>query len=278
MNIFDLHNDFITGKKFGAARYLQTVSGQSVCGVVSAVWTTNKDEFQIWKLISKFKEFSEASENRKDSISTFLSFEDLHFVDTCNIHKLLMTKPVWCGLTWNLDNKLAGGAYGTEGLSATGEKVVKILESENVLVDTAHLNEKSFFDVARVSQKKLICSHTAFYDCLPHSRNIKDFQVRIILESGGVVGLALVNEFLSGRKHAELNDVVRHIEFFAQKFGSVNGLVIGTDFFGTKHLPKGIKSYLDLQKLASELFALGYSDEDVEKLFWKNASNLLFRS
>ena len=69
----------------------------------------------------------------------------------------------------------------------------------------------------------------------------KDYQLKMIVESGGIVGLCLVSEFLNGTKRSSVKDVVSHIDYFACKFG-IDNLAIGTDFYGTKQLPINMNS------------------------------------
>ena len=66
----------------------------------------------------------------------------------------------------------------------------------------------------------------------------------MIIDSGGLVGLCLVSKFLNGTKKSGIDDIVRHIDYFACKFG-VDNLALGTDFFGTKYLPSHAKNYAD---------------------------------
>lgn len=276
MRIFDLHSDIlgaISKRRLHKTLYNETRKGLN--GLVFAAFSTGKAPVDVFAMANKFYDEKACFERSGNSFDLRLSYEDLGFVNSTNIHSVLLTRPCMCSLTWNFDNKLAGGSYGHSGLTEFGEKVVKILESEKILIDTAHLNEKSFMDIAIASHGPIVCSHTAFGSVNEHPRNLKDYQIRIILESGGIVGLSLVSYFLSSSRKVGQEDFLRHILYFVDTFGTTDGLAVGTDFFGTKHLPKGIKRYDDFNDICQKLRERGFLDEDIDKIFFLNATKLL---
>lgn len=264
--IFDLHNDYFTTKKFEHSKqsYASKCDKQQVC-IGSAVWTTEMDAEKALLTIEKAKNFTSVNQN------TFLAIEDLHFLSKQSLLTVANIKPNYCGLTWNYNNNLAGGALGTGNLTAFGTDVVRTLETADIFVDTAHLNEQSFMSFANITTKPMLCTHTASYNINEHPRNLKDYQIKIITGSGGLVGLALVSDFLTGRKNCTILDYVRHIDYLVNKFG-IDHFALGTDFYGTKHLPFGVTDYKSLRNLlVPNLVGLGYKPADINKLFYQNA-------
>ena len=263
MKIFDCHNDFLTElkseKKING--YLSKINNETK--IISAVWSTRLSENEAFDYLNL------ANGLKEKFNQTLFSIEDCHFINELNIDKVLALKPFSAGLVWNDDNALGGGAYGFSGLTNWGEIVSKKFEDNKIIIDLAHANEKTFFDIARISNRALFCSHTAFGGVKNHPRNLKDYQLKMIVESGGFVGLALVSEFLTENKKATINDICDHIVYFATKFG-LNNIGFGTDFFGTKNLPIGIKTYHDLLKIALKLNKLGFTNEEIDNLFYKN--------
>lgn len=266
-NIYDLHNDFFLEKKFAKSKQNYFNKSKKVAkNIGTVIWTSELKDHQIMHTIQNGYEFV----NNNDG--AFLAIEDLHFATRQSIAEICNMHPKYCGLVWNNDNKLAGGALEYGNLTNIGESVVKTLEASDIFVDTAHMNEKSFMTFANITQKPILCSHSASYEICNHARNLKDYQIKIIAESNGIVGLYLVSDFLTGKKQSNILDYVNHIDYLVNKFG-IDYFAIGTDFNGTKHLPNGINNYKDLQKKLSEkLDAIGYKATDINKLFYENAN------
>lgn len=265
--IFDLHNDYYL-KLQGDAKKNKYVKKSSKCAenIISAVWTSELSNEEAMSEIEQARNFVNMSKG------LFLGVEDLHFLSKNNLQTFLSFKPVYAGLTWNTSNCLAGGAHESGKLTSFGKTVVKQLEENNIKIDTAHLNEESFMDLAKMTGRPILCSHTAFYGVEANSRNLKDYQLKMIKDTGGIVGLCLVSDFINGTKKCNVSDIVSHIDYFACKFG-IDNLALGTDFYGTNHLPKGVKSYPDLiSKLSESLTRLGYTEKSIDKIFYENAN------
>lgn len=267
--LFDLHNDYFLQIRKSAKKEAYLTKNDLAENIVSAIWTSEMNEQESFLMIKQARDF--VNNNEK----LFLAVEDLHFLRKENLAEFLKLKPVYAGLTWNTCNALAGGAHETGRLTNFGKQVVKKLEDNHIKVDLAHLNENSFLDVAKVSDKPLFCSHTACYSLCNNERNLKDYQLKMICETGGLVGLCLVSDFISGDKKCIADDIICHIDYIACRFG-IDNLAIGTDFYGTKHLPKGIKTYGALVKNISKgLIKMGYTEKAINKIFYDNASNFL---
>jgi len=268
--IFDLHNDYFLSiandnKKSG---YIKRQ--ESADTIVSAVWTSELNEMESFSMLDKARSFV----NRNEKL--FLGVEDLHFISKDNLERFVGLRPVYAGLTWNNANALAGGAHESGRLTTLGKKVICELERNDIIIDLAHLNEESFIDVTKNLTKPLFCSHTAFRGLCDNQRNLKDYQIKTIIDSGGLVGLCLVSLFINGTNKCEVKDIVCHIDYFACRFG-IENLAIGTDFYGTKHLPRKIKDYESLSKeLSKELLKLGYTEKSIRKILFENA-NRFFR-
>ncbi len=269
--IFDLHNDYylkiLKGNKKN--KYIEKDS-MDAANIVSAVWTSELSNEQSIEVIKAAREFV----NMHDKL--LLGVEDLHFLTPKNLDEFIVAKPVYAGLTWNTTNCIAGGAHEVGRLSGFGKSIIKKMEESNIKVDLAHLNEESFMDVSKISTKPLFCSHTACFGLNQNSRNLKDYQIKMIADTGGLVGLCLVSSFLNGTEKSNINDIVNHIDYFACKFG-IDNLALGTDFYGTKFLPKDANNYQKLTtKLELYLKKLGYTEKSINKIFFENANNFFF--
>ncbi len=247
MKIFDLHNDALTGNGLSKSD-----------DVIYAIWTTKLTCNNVYEIVKANKGKMLAIEDCgifADEIELLLSSHDFMYV----------------GLTWNESNALAGGAHSLTGLSAKGRQVIKLLNEKHITIDTAHLNEASFYDVMEYANK-IICSHTCFYNVKKHIRNLTSDQISAIINKNGIIGLCLVNDFLGGNT---VESVLRHIDWFLEHYGDDN-LAIGTDFYGTASLPDGLNNYKSFDNLALAMIRRGYSDATIHKVFYENAASYFF--
>ena len=266
--LFDLHNDYYTTKRFEKSKqnYINKAKKHNA-SFVTAVWTSNMHAEKALYTIETANKLISNGENG------LLGIEDLHFATKPILNEIINCNPAYCGLTWNYDNNLAGGAMENGDLTEFGKYTVRELENADIYVDTAHLNERSFMSLVNYTNKPILCTHTACYNLLPHARNLKDYQMQIIADSGGLIGICLVSDFISGRKSCTIMDYICHLDYAINKFG-INHVAIGTDFYGTKHLPAGISDYKNLQKaLVENLTKLGYKPKDIHKIFYQNAAD-----
>ncbi|MCL2676214.1 MAG: membrane dipeptidase [Firmicutes bacterium] len=267
--VFDLHNDLLTAPKKRFARRFDK-------NVIYAVWTT--------QLENPIKFIRDALQ----SPPTYAAVEDLGFLSDCvdfladgdfaadgaaGADLLARLKPVYASLTWNGENALAGGAHSDAGLSDNGRKMIKYLESAGILLDAAHLSRRAFFEAAEASAQPMICSHTCFDGLYAHRRNLTDTQIKTIIGAGGLIGLCLVSEFM-GKAQAGMEDVIRQIDYFTQRFGCKN-LALGTDLNGCEK--PAIRGYAGFVRLREELLKRGYTRVDVNRIFYQNARCFLKR-
>jgi len=274
MKIFDLHNDFLTSFKNDKikTKYLSSRPLSFVSNIASAVWTTElsneKSLSTIKKCFNFVNKYNELKSKNTNNLK--LAIEDMHFLSKQSLYEIINYKPIYCGLTWNYDNVLAGGALEGGDISNFGIETIKELEYNNILIDTAHLSEKSFMTFSKITEKPLLCSHTAVNFLTNNNRNLKDYQIRMIKESGGLIGIALVGQFLTTEKKATVSDIARHIDYIVSRYGE-DFVSLGTDFCGTNNLPKGIKNYSNLKLLEERFKILGYNQETIDNIFYKNA-------
>ena len=253
--LFDLHNDLITsGLDASGMREAAKGYSHALRGAVLVFWSSKSTGLPPQADMPKGK-------------NLYFAVEDLYFFTPDNDDELLRYSPVYCSLTWNYDNALAGGAYGDGGLTELGRETVEFLNKNKIAVDAAHLNRKSFYEVAERAER-FIDSHTFISDLFKHPRNISFSMIDIIVRGGGLVGLTPVRSFMGN--NADLNSYVRGIDVFLQRFGDDN-LCIGTDFNGSVDFPYELKSYDGFRQVEEYLLKSGYSNKTVDKIFYKNA-------
>lgn len=278
INIADSHNDFMT--KITAKEkdcYLSQCQKVGVKIISCAIFTSNlklciDDLYNFKNEIVKLK-------NKYKDIFLLFSIEDIGFIHEEDIDKFIKLRPISCTLTWNFDNHLAGGALGKNGITKLGKKIISDLEKNNIFIDTAHLNKKSFWEFSKITTKPIYNSHSNIYDLKRHKRNLTDKQIEMIVKSKGYLGLTIYDKFVGKEGKVDSKTIALQFDYLIKKFGYKN-FGFGTDFYGidTNNLPKDIKSYEDIEKIARELKKLGYSEKIIECITYKNYEDFLKRN
>ncbi|MBS7401137.1 MAG: membrane dipeptidase [Eubacteriales bacterium] len=242
MTMIDLHNDALL--KLPPEQLLPYLRQAKIAGfdeIWLSVWTTELTD-PLATIRAKKNILTSITGDPAYPICR-LHIEDAGFLTPDNLDQLVALQPHSVGLTWNHDNNLAGGAHGHGQITPFGRQVIQKLEAANIQIDTAHLNRRSFWQFARLTTRPLVCTHTAFNAVCPHPRNLTNRQVRAIIKSQGMIGLALVPQFLTKTPTScDIYDLLKHISYAKQHF---NSAIIhwGTDFYGTDHLPAHLQSY-----------------------------------
>ncbi|EMA6344394.1 dipeptidase [Bacillus cytotoxicus] len=173
------------------------------------------------------------------------------------------------GLTWNYANLLADGALETRraGLTSFGKRVVQELNTFRLWTDVSHLNEEGFWDMMEIAEYP-IASHSNCYKFCQHPRNLKDEQIRALIQKNAVIGINFVPEFLVNHRPAYIDDILRHIEHICSIGGEKN-IGFGSDFDGITNMVVGIEAYRSYEQVINEL-CKRYSETDVERFLYEN--------
>ena len=267
--ISDAHNDFLTNEKCDLLKLNNEFEKNNVALCNAILFSNDENPLNFSKanfLKSKLQNY-EYLKNR-----CIFSFENIGFVK--KINPLLSFAPFSCSLTWNSDNKFAGGAFGFSGLTNKGYDLIKVLDDNNIIIDTAHLNRRSFWDVVKILKRPIFNSHTCISAFKEHRRNLDIEQVKIIFETKGFLGITFVQEFYSNKKRTSYIDIFYMIDAIVQSFGC-DSIGFGSDFYGTNNLPTKLKNYYDFVNLFKCFKKFGYKDSDIEKIFYKNFINFV---
>lgn len=177
-------------------------------------------------------------------------------------------------LTWNARNLIGDGAdvENGQGLTAFGREVIPEMERRGMIVDISHAGEKLFWDVAEAAKKPFVASHSNAYSVTGHRRNLRDDQIKEIINRKGLFGLNFHNAFLNNApEKATVNDVLRHAEHFLSLGGS-DCLCFGSDFDGGT-LPDDFQNSRVYDKIYTEFLRHNYEEELIRKIFYGNALN-----
>lgn len=180
------------------------------------------------------------------------------------------------GPFWNLPNRFGTGISGSfpgspdtgDGLTAAGKRLIRACNQRRLMVDLSHMNEKAFWDTARLSEAPLVASHSNVHAICPQPRNLTDSQLAAIAESDGLVGLNFGTAFLrpDGKRDGDmpLSVMVQHLDYLLEKLGE-DRVAFGSDFDGI-NLPNEIGDVTGLPRLLDALREAGYGEPLLAKL------------
>jgi membrane dipeptidase len=158
------------------------------------------------------------------------------------------------------------------GLTDAGKELVRACNRLGVMIDLSHLNERGFWDVAKLSDAPLVATHSNAHALCAATRNLIDKQLDAIRESDGMVGVNFGVGFLreDGRNHPDtpLSVVVDHVDYLVERIG-IDRVGFGSDFDGAK-VPRELGDVAGLPKLVAALRARGYDDTSLRKIAHEN--------
>jgi len=156
--------------------------------------------------------------------------------------------------TWNRENELGfGQATGsTRGLKPFGIEVIQRMDELGMIIDVSHLNEAGFWNVHNYSTRPYMASHSNAYAVTAHNRNLRDDQIRAIVERGGIIGFNMFPLLISPTERASMSDVMAHFNYFIQ-IGAGYHIGLGCDFDGIPNKPEGIVGVQSLSRFGELL-------------------------
>lgn len=193
------------------------------------------------------------------------------------------------------------------GLSPFGHEVVQEMNRLGIMVDVSHISDSTFYDVMELSQAPVIASHSSCRHFTPgFERNMSDEMIKLLGEKGGVIQINFGSTFLDKESqdvrahmgeylethslsmkdsaaqayfeeytkehpfYSTVQRVADHIDRVVELAG-IDHVGLGSDYDGVgDSLPEGLKDVSDYPNLIAELLRRGYTEEDIEKICYKN--------
>lgn len=198
-------------------------------------------------------------------------------------------------LTWNFKNEIASSNIDMteirkagpminikmktpntiDGLTEFGIEVVKKMNELGMVIDCSHASDKTFYDVIKYSTKPIVCSHSCSRSICEHVRNMSDDMLIKLKENGGVIGINFCHDFIKEEDDvATLDDVVKHIVHIKDLIG-VDYIGLGSDFDGIGNEDIEMKDATYMPRLLERLKDYGFTNEDIEKIAYKNVLRVL---
>lgn len=184
-------------------------------------------------------------------------------------------------LTWNHENSLGypnskDPEIMKKGLKAFGIEAIEYMNDLGIIVDVSHLSDGGFYDVARVSKRPFIASHSNARAISPHQRNLTDEMIKIISDKGGVVGLNFCPPFLNQDAKGQDSTIelmVKHLNHI-RNVGGEDVIALGSDLDGIGGNLE-IDSCDKIPLLFKALEKAGWSSRLIEKLAYENALRVI---
>ena len=195
-------------------------------------------------------------------------------------------------LVWKNPNKYGSGNKGEIGLTELGREFLKKAIDLGICIDVSHMNKETFYDTIEVlkEQKKLgkevrvIASHSNAYKICPNQRNLDDEQLLALKELDAVIGVVSYSDFVLSTRASEeqLKEYYyKHIEHLKNLIGIEHVGVASDDMifekvlFGKDYGPQ-VFEYATIKDEISCLLKEKLSEEEIEKILYKNINNLLW--
>ena len=147
-------------------------------------------------------------------------------------------------LTHNGHNELADAAIPRKdlgdsetehgGLSPLGIAAINRMNELGILVDISHASKTTMLQATKLSRAPILATHSCMRALCDHPRNLDDEQLEALRDTGGLVQVTIVSNFLRPRARGSdltVADIADHIDYAVQKIG-IDYVGIGTDFDG----------------------------------------------
>jgi len=263
-SVFSEHHDHRASDQFTMAainEYLTAVNGLANLLIV-------EDRRTVLHLMDRDEMGLVLHIEGADSLRTF------DWEPTLQVWKEIGVRSV--GIVWNETNQLGGGAYGIDGLTKFGRDIICWLDSHNMIVDLAHMNEETFWDTIQVVERPPIISHGNCQSISNHPRNYTDLQILAVASKQGVIGISCVPGFVNKGQVATLNGIAGHFLHVIDIAG-IDHVGFGSDYGGimSEHLIAGAERTTALQNILRVLEAHGLSQWELEKIAWGNFARVI---
>ena len=176
-------------------------------------------------------------------------------------------------LTWNYKNSIGYPnyqfLYKDKGLKPKGIEIVEEMERLGIVPDASHLSDKGFYDLVEICKKPFIVTHSNSREVKKHPRNLTDDMIKALANKGGIMGINFCADFVGHSKVTRINDLVSHIKHI-RNVGGIDVISLGSDFDGIENEVE-IKDASEMGKLAQALEKEGFTLDEIEKIYHKNA-------
>ncbi len=194
------------------------------------------------------------------------------------------------GLAHYGSGRYAQGTDASGGLGTNGKELLKEVERLNIILDTTHLCDDSFWEALDNFNGAVWASHNNCRSLVNHNRQFSDEQIKELIKRGAVIGgvmdaWMLVPNWVRGKStpasmNCTLEQLIDNYDHICQLAGNSLHIGIGSDLdgaFGKEQCPSDIETIADLQKIETLLSQRGYNKTDIENVMSGNWLRFLRR-
>ena len=205
-------------------------------------------------------------------------------------------------LTYNSQNRIAGGSTDRVdgGVSNFGASIIERMNEVGMAVDVSHSGDQTTLDAVELSEAPVLFTHSNCRALVEgHPRTKTDEAIRKMAESGGVMGITGVRNFVSNEEPTTIEDYLDHFDHVANLVGPEHlGVGSDIDLDGYDDMPEeqykelkagyresyGFREKIDIDAVAhpKRMFDLteglierGYSDKEIEGILGGNFERVL---
>ncbi len=177
-----------------------------------------------------FKDIDKANKENKTAI--FFGFQNCSPIedDIKLVEKVHQLGCRFMQLTYNNQSLLATGCYEKvdSGVTNFGREVIREMNRVGLVVDMSHSAEKSTIDAIELSEKPIAITHANPSFWHPAKRNKSSDLLKILSESGGILGLSLYPHHLKDNTNCTLESFCEMVAKTAEIM-DVTKIGIGSD-------------------------------------------------
>ena len=263
-----------------------------------------KENFDLIFLGKSFNDIEKAKKENKTAI--FFGFQNCSPIedDIKLIEKVHQQGCRFMQLTYNNQSLLAAGCYEKKdsGVTNFGKEAIKEMNRVGIVVDMSHSAEQSTIDAIEISEKPIAITHANPTFWHPAKRNKSDNLLKILANSGGMLGLSIYPHHLRDGTDCTLESFCAMTVKTAEIMG-VKNIGIGSDlcidhpdsvvewmrngtWTDTKNYGEGTKKkpgfpkqpnwFLDargFKNLEAGLIKIGFSEEETNGILGNNWYN-----
>lgn len=213
--------------------------------------------------------------NSQNKIAAVIGVEGGHHIQNNldNLISLYNSGMRYLTITWNNSTSWAIAAKDPrteiQGLSNFGRDVIRKMDSLGIMIDVSHTGIRTIQDILSVTTNPIIATHSGARSVHDHYRNLYDWQIQDIANSGGVIGVVFYPYFLNGTSNASIDDVIAHIDYIVNLVGT-DYVSIGSDFDGIEVVPSGLEDTSKFPALTLAMLEHGYTEQEVAKFLGGN--------